>query len=1065
MIAAILRFSLIQRLMVVLVTLGISAAGLWSFNTLPIDAFPDISAPQVQIIIKAPGMSPSEVEQRITFPIEMEMQGIPGQTVLRSTTKYALSVIVVDFEDDMDIYLARNLVTERLNQVWDSLPADIEGGLAPITTPLGEIFMYRIISNNSGDGSGKSYSNQELRSLQDWVIRPHLRKVEGVADVNSLGGEVRTYEVVIKPKTLVKHGISIDEIEHALMESNRNAGGDRINQNDEVLLVRTVGKLNDMDDIKNITVRTRYGEPIHISDIAEVRIGSMTRYGAVTADGEGEVVTGLVLLRKGANSLQTVAETRKALETLKAILPEGVSIESFYDRTELITKAVWTVEKALGEAVVLVLLVLIIMLGDIRSALTVALILPLTVLFTFIMMKLFNVSANLMSLGGLAIAIGILVDAAVVVVENIHSHFSKAPAGVNKLHLVYRAVLEVSSPVISGILIIVAVFLPLFSLTGLEGKMFSPLAITITFALIGSLIMSLTVIPVLASFFMKLHVQNRSIEQAKKQDDMEQDDEKHSEAKNVDTDGRLMRVLKIIYLPAMNWALRYRKTAVGLALVALLATATLFPHIGKEFMPIMDEGSTVILLEKDPSITLEKSLEMDAPIQKAMMELPEVIGVTSRTGADELRMDPMGLHQTDNFLVTKPQAEWDISLQQFQENLREKLAAFDNVDYAFSQPIDMRVSEMLTGVRSAMAIKLYGDDLVVLEQKAIEIEQLVNNITGAVDVFRADISGQKYLQIDINQDVISGYGIHVEDINRLVETAVGGQVVTELLENNRRVGILVRYQEKDRSSAAAIKKMLVSLPNGTKVSLGHLAEVTVVDGPVQIIRESAKRLVVIQSNVEARDVVGFVEEVRLKIEEEVDLPTGYYVTFGGQFENQQRASNRLALVVPVAIVLIFFMLFTTFRSLLQAGVIILNIPFAMIGGVVSLYFSGLYLSVPASVGFITLFGVAVLNGVVMVSYFNQLRQSGLSIQQSVRQGAERRLRPVLMTAMIASFGLLPLLTATGPGSELQQPLAVVVIGGLFTSTILTLVLLPALYAWVEEALEKKIRVKKVEAST
>jgi len=1044
MIAAILRFSLIQRLMIILLTLGIAAAGLWSFKTLPIDAFPDISAPQVQIIIKANGMSPTEVEQRITFPIEMEMQGIPGQRVLRSTTKYALSVIVVDFEDDMDIYLARNLVTERLNQAWDSLPANIEGGLAPITTPLGEIFMYRIIGNGNGDNGGRNYSNQELRSLQDWVIRPHLRKVEGVADVNSLGGEVRTYEVVINPKALVKHGISIDEIEHALMESNRNAGGDRINQNDEVLLVRTVGKLNDMDDIKNITVRTRYGEPIHIRDVAEVRVGSMTRYGAVTADGEGEVVTGLVLLRKGANSLQTVAETKKALQSLQSILPEGVSIESFYDRTELITKAVWTVEKALAEAVVLVLLVLIIMLGDIRSALTVALILPLTVLFTFIMMKLFNVSANLMSLGGLAIAIGILVDAAVVVVENIHTHFSKAPPGVNRLHLVYRAVLEVSSPVISGILIIVAVFLPLFSLTGLEGKMFTPLAITITFALIGSLVMSLTVIPVLASFFMKLHVQEQVEGQAQ------------------NTDGRLIRVLKFIYLPVMNWALRYRKTAVGLALVALFAAASLFPHIGKEFMPVMDEGSTVIMIEKDPGITLEKSLEMDAPIQKAMMELPEVIGVTSRTGADELRMDPMGLNQTDNFLVTKPREQWTISLQQFQENLREKLSPFDNVDIAFSQPIDMRVSEMLTGVRSAMAIKLYGDDLAVLEQKAIEIEQLVNEISGAIDVFRTDISGQKYLQININQDVISGYGIHVEDINRLVETAVGGRVVSELLENNRRVGILVRYQEKDRSSAKAIKKMLVSLPNGTKVTLGHLAEVTVVDGPVQIIRESAKRLVVIQSNVEGRDVVSFVEDVRLNIEQKVELPTGYYVTYGGQFENQQRASERLALVVPIAIVLIFFMLFTTFRSLLQAGVIILNIPFAMIGGVVSLYYSGLYLSVPASVGFITLFGVAVLNGVVMVSYFNQLRQSGLSIQQSVRQGAERRLRPVLMTAMIASFGLLPLLTATGPGSELQQPLAVVVIGGLFTSTILTLILLPALYAWVEEALEKRVLNKNAE---
>ena len=991
----------------------------------------------MQIIIKAPGMSPTEVEQRITFPIEMEMQGIPGQTVLRSTTKYSLSVIVIDFEDGMDIYLARNLVTERLNQVWDSLPADIEGGLAPITTPLGEIFMYRIIS----DGTGKDYNNQELRSLQDWVIRPHLRKVDGVADVNSLGGEVRTYEVVIKPKALVKHGISVDEVEHALMESNRNAGGDRINKNDEVLLVRTVGKLDGMEDIKNVAIRTRYGEPIHVHDVADVRVGSMTRYGAVTADGEGEAVTGLVLLRKGANSLKTVARTKKALESLKSILPKGVVIESFYDRTDLITKAVWTVEKALGEAVILVLLVLIIMLGDIRSALTVALILPLTVLFTFIMMKLFHVSANLMSLGGLAIAIGILVDAAVVVVENIHTHFSRAPEGVNKLHLVYRAVLEVSSPVISGILIIVAVFLPLFSLTGLEGKMFTPLAITISFALIGSLIMSLTIIPVLASFFMKVHTRDVSAKQ-----------------KEV-SDGFIMRVLKFFYLPVMNWALKYRKISVGLALIALVATANLFPHIGKEFMPIMDEGSTVILIEKDPSTTLEKSLEMDAPIQKAMMELPQVTGVTSRTGADELRMDPMGLNQTDNFLVTTPQEDWGISLQQFQENLREKLAPFSDLDIAFSQPIDMRVSEMLTGVRSAMAIKLYGDDLAVLEQKAIEIEEVVNNISGAIDVFRTDISGQQYLQIDIKQDVISGYGIHVEDINSLVETAVGGRVATELLENSRRVGILVRYQEKDRGSPEAIKKMLVTLPNGTKVSLGHLAEVKVVDGPVQIIRESAKRQVVIKANVDGRDVVGFVEEVQLNIEQKVELPTGYYVTFGGQFENQQRASSRLALVVPIAIVLIFFMLFTTFRSLLQAGVIILNIPFAMIGGVVSLYYSGLYLSVPASVGFITLFGVAVLNGVVMVSYFNQLRQSGLSIQDSVKKGAERRLRPVLMTAMIASFGLLPLLAATGPGSELQQPLAVVVIGGLFTSTILTLILLPALYAWVEEALERRVLAK------
>ena len=1028
MISAILRFSLIQRLMVVLITLGISAVGIWSFKNLPIDAFPDISSPQVQIIIKAPGMSPTEVEQRITFPVETEMQGIPGQKVLRSTTKYALSVIVVDFEDSVDIYHARNLVNERLNQVWASLPAGVEGGLAPITTPLGEIYMYQII--------GEKYTNQELRTMQDWLIRPHLRQVDGVADVNSLGGEVRNYEVVIKPQALVKHGVSLDEVEQALARNNRNAGGDRINKNNQVLLVRTLGKLHDIEDIRNISIRTRYGVPLRIRDVAKVRNGSMTRYGGVTANGEGEAVTGLVLLRKGANSLKTVENTKLALQSLKTILPEGVRIEAFYDRTDLITQAVWTVEKALGEAVILVFIVLIIMLGDTRSAITVAMILPLSVLFTFIMMKVFGVSANLMSLGGMAIAIGILVDAAVVVVENIHTQFSKGSNGLNKLHLVYRAVLEVSTPVISGVLIIVAVFLPLFSLSGLEGKMFTPLAVTISFALIGSLVLSLTVIPVLASFFMKVH-----------------EDGHHKNKQNAD--GFLLRGLKFLYLPVMNWALVYKKISVGIALLALIATAPLFNKIGKEFMPTMDEGSTVIMIEKDPSITLEDSLAADAPIQKAMMELPQVIGVTSRTGADELRMDPMGLNQTDNFLITKPRDEWEISLDEFKKNLREKLAPFKDYDVAFSQPIDMRVSEMLTGVRSAMAIKLYGDDLTLLNQKAEEIERLLSGIKGSVDIFRTNISGQKYLQIDINQKLISHYGIKVEDINLLIESAVGGKVVTEVLENSRPINVQIRYDEKNRNSVSAINKLLISTANGNKIALNQLAKVSVVDGPLQIIRESAKRTVVIQSNVENRDVVSFVDEVQRSIQQNIKLPSGYYVTFGGQFENQQRAASTLARVVPVTIVLIFIMLFITFKSTLQAGLILLNIPFAMIGGIISLYVSGLYLSVPASVGFITLFGVAVLNGVVMVSYFNQLRLTGMSLIDAVKEGAERRLRPVLMTALIASFGLLPLLTATGPGSELQQPLAVVVIGGLITSTLLTLILLPTLYAWLEGAVENK----------
>jgi cobalt-zinc-cadmium resistance protein CzcA len=714
---------------------------------------------------------------------------------------------------------------------------------------------------------------------------------------------------------------------------------------------------------------------------------------------------------------------KRELKTLAATLPKGVQIVPFYDRTDLIDAAVFTVEKALGEAVVLVLIVLIVMLGNLRAALTVALILPLSVLFTFILMRVAGVSANLMSLGGLAIAIGMLVDAAVVVVENVHNQLANAPPGVSRLNLVYRAAAEVAVPVLSGILIIILVFLPLFSLTGLEGKMFKPLAITISFALLGSLLLSLTVIPVLASFLMRAHAE--------------------------ENEGRVQAALKRVYLPVMRWALAHRRQAVAGALGALLLAAALFPLIGREFMPVMDEGTMVINIEKESNVTLEHSLALDAPMQKAILDIPEVTGVISRTGADELRLDPMGLYQTDAFLITKPRSEWTVGLDAFHKRLREKLAQFPGVEYAFSQPIDMRVSEMLTGVRAAVAVKLFGDDLAVLEEKARQIEGVITRTPGAADVFRGRLSGQKYLEIDIHPQSLSRYGISADSVNEMVETAVGGKVVTQVIEGNRRSGVLLRYPAAARSSPAAIRDLLIRTPGGARVPLGLLATVHETDGPVQITRESGKRQVVVRTNVQGRDVVSFVTDLRAALESELQLPPGYYVTYGGQFENEQRAASRLALVVPVSVVLIFIMLFTTFRSMRQAGLVLLNIPFAMIGGVLSLYLSGLYLSVPASVGFITLFGVAVLNGVVMVSYFNQLRGAGRSVMDAVQEGAERRLRPVLMTALIASLGLVPMLLASGPGSELQRPLAVVVIGGLLTSTLLTLVLLPTLYAWIE----------------
>jgi cobalt-zinc-cadmium resistance protein CzcA len=1022
MIAALIRFSLIQRLMILLAAGALVAGGLWAFNTLPIDAFPDISPPQVQVIVKAPGLAPTEVESRIAFPIEMEMQGIPRLRLLRSTTKYALTNIVLDFEDGTDIYWARQQVAERLTQARDQLPAGAEVVLAPIATPLSDIYMYRV--------KGEGLTNSELRVIQDWTIRPRLRAVDGVADVNSLGGLVRAFEVVPDQGKLAAQGLTIDDLERAIAANNRNAGGDRVNRADKMLLVRTVGQLRNLDDIRRITVVTRSGAPVRVADVARVAEGALIRYGGVTADGQGEIVTGLVLLRVGSNSRAVVEAVKQELKRLAPTLPKGITIEPYYDRADLINAAVLTVEKALGEAVVLVILVLIVLLGNLRAALTVALILPLSVLFTFILMRLFGVTANLMSLGGLAIAIGILVDAAVVVVENIHTQLAHAPKGVSRLHLVYRATSEVATPVLSGILIIAIVFLPLFSLTGLEGRMFAPLALTIVFALVGSLLLSLTVIPVLASFLMRGGA--------------------HGE-------DRVLAIIKRVYLPAMLWALAHRQTAVGGALVALILAAALFPFIGKEFMPRMDEGQIVVNLEKASDISLESSLALDAPIQKAMREIPEVTGVICRSGADELRLDPMGFYQTDCFLHTKPRKEWSTDRDGIEEQLRKKIEGFKDVEVGFSQPIDMRVSEMLSGVRAAVAVKLFGDDFAVLEEKAGQIEEIAKKVSGATDIFRARLSGQGYLKVDIRSERLARYGLNNEDVNDVVETAVGGKVVTEMIEGNRRTGVLLRYPETARTSPDAIRALLVKTVGGALVPLGTVADVSEVDGPVLIGRETARRFVAIRMNVEGRDVVSFVEELKAAIEREAKLPPGYYIDYGGQFENQQRAAKRLALVVPVAIALIFFLLFMTFRSLRQAGLILLNIPFALIGGVVSLFASGLYLSVPASVGFITLFGVAVLNGVVMVAYFNQLREAGRTVLQAVQEGAERRLRPVLMTALIASFGLVPMLLATGPGSELQRPLAVVVIGGLITSTLLTLVLLPTLYAWLESRAERKLK--------
>jgi cobalt-zinc-cadmium resistance protein CzcA len=1009
MLERLIQFALRQRMFVLLVAVLLVAAGGMAFRELPIDAFPDVSSPQVKIIIKAPGMTPEEVEARITAPIEVEVLGIPNQVMLRSVAKYGLTDITVDFAEGTDIYWARQQVAERLNGLWGGLPPAISGGIAPLTTPLGEMFMFTV------EGGGLSL--MQRRTLLDWVIRPALRTVPGVADVNSLGGLVYSYEVVPDNARMNARGVSLMELRQALEENNRNDGAGRLVESEETLLVRGEGRIQSLDDLRTIIVKRVGDVPVRIGDVAQVRVGALTRYGAVTRNGEGEAVEGLVLGLRGANAREVVEGVRARLAELQSALPQGVRVDVFYDRSHLVARAVHTVTKALEEAVVLVLVLLILMLGNLRAALTVALILPLAALATFILMRQFGLSANLMSLGGLAIAIGMLVDAAVVVVENVVSELAEPHQRLPRLHLIYRAVREVSVPVTSGIII---VFLPLLTLEGLEGKLFIPVALTIVFALSASLVLSLTVIPVLASYLIRKVSHQEPL---------------------------LVRWLHRVYGPSLDWSLRHSRVVIVLAIVALLATGVVFTRIGKTFMPTMDEGNLIVQLEKLPSISLEESLGLDLRVQRNLLQhLPEVVGVVARTGSDELGMDPMGLNQTDTFLVLKPREEWRFQdTEGLLDALRKEMDMFPGVTYGFTQPIEMRVSEMLTGVRGDVAVKLFGTDLDVLNAKAAEIAAVLREVPGNEDVWYTQNEGVQYLNVAIDRLAAGRLGLSVDDLQDVLRSQVEGREAGMIFQGTRRIPILVRGSGGLRSSPSEFESLQLTLPDGQLVPLATVARLSRVEGPVQVGREQGNRMTVVIANVRGRDLVGFVEEAKAAIKERVKLPTGYYLKWGGQFENQQRAATRLSIVVPVAIGLIFLLLFTTFRSVRQASLVLLNIPFAMIGGVLALWISGEYLSVPASVGFIALLGIAVLNGVVMVTYFKQLRALGMSLHQVVVEGARRRLRPVMMTASIAAFGLVPLLFATGPGSEIQRPLAIVVIGGLVTSTLLTLVLLPILY--------------------
>ncbi len=1014
MLARLVQFALAQRLFVLLAGLLLMGSGWLAFKNLPIDAFPDVASTQVKVIMKAPGMTPEEIESRIALPIEVEMLGIPKQRMLRSVSKYGIVDVTIDFEDGTDIYWARQQVSERLSGITGDLPAGISGGMAPITTPLGEMFMFTV--------EGEAYSLEERRNILDWVIRPALRSVVGVADVNSLGGKVRSFEVVPDPVKLTALGVSTAQVKAAIEANNRNDGSGRLGEGDEVLLVRAEGSIRDADDLRAVVVKSDKGQAVRLGEIAIVRDGSVTRYGVVTKDGKGEAVEGLVLGLAGANAQKVVEGVTQKIEELKPTLPKGIELKAFYNRASLVEKAVGTVSQALMEATVLVLVLLGAFLGNLRAAVTVAMVLPLSALATFILMRSTGMSANLMSLGGLAIALGMLVDAAVVVVENVVQHLGhdKSAQKLPRLHVVFRAVREVATPVSAGILIIVVVFLPLLTLQGLEGKFFVPVAMTIVFALASSLLLSLTVIPVLSSYLLK---------------------------KVAHEDPWLPRVLGRLYEPALAFALRRQKLVFAAAGVMLAGAAGVYLLVGKTFMPTMDEGDIIVGIEKLPSVSLEQTAALDLRIHQALMsQIPEITGVVARAGSDEIGLDPMGLNQSDTFLVLKPRKDWQVqSKEELQDRIRKVLDDLPGVAYSFTQPIDMRVSEMIIGVRGDVAIKVFGPELGALNELAGQIEKVIKEVPGNQDVYTVENDGVQYLRVIVDRLAAGRHGMSVEDVQDALRVQIEGQRAGTVIDGNRRVPIVMRGPDAVRISPAEFEALRLTAPDGQSVPLRTLARLERTSGPVKIDREMGSRYSVVIANVTGRDLVGFVEEAKAKVAQAVKLPTGYRIAWGGQFENQQRAAARLTLVVPLSLAFIFVILFTTFASVRQALLVLSNIPFALVGGIVALWLTGEYLSVPASVGFIALLGIAVLNGVVLVSYFNQLHAEGLTLHEAVVQGARRRLRPVLMTASITAFGLIPLLFATGPGSEIQRPLAIVVIGGLITATALTLILLPILY--------------------
>lgn len=1031
MIESLIRAALKQRLIVAVIAAVLFFFGLNAAQKLSVDAFPDVTNVQVQIATEAPGRSPEEVERFATVPLEVSMTGLPGLEEMRSLNKPGLSLITLVFNDKTDVYFARQLVMERLLEVGARLPVGITPVLGPVSTGLGEVYQYTL---ERGDDGERALTEEELmqrRIAQDWVVRPLLRSIPGVAEINSQGGYAKQYQVLVNPDKLRHFGLTIADVYQAVGRNNANAGGGVLPQYAEQYLIRAVGLVRDLDDIRAIVLRERDGVPVYVRDVAEVEIGHDVRQGAVIKNGYTEAVGGVVMMIAGGNAKEVVSRIKARVNEInaKGMLPDGLKIAAYYDRSELVDAALWTVTKVLLEGVVLVVVVLFLFLGDVRSSLIVVGTLVLTPLLTFMAMNKLGISANLMSLGGLAIAIGLMVDGSVVVVENAFLQLGRhAKSGESQTRVILRAVVEVATPVIFGVGIIILVFLPLMTLQGMEGKMFAPLAYTIAIALGISLILSLSLTPVMSTYLLKPPVHDG------------------------DHDTKLIAAMKRHYLKLLHWALGNEKKTVVLAVGAFVLTVGMLPFLGTAFIPEMKEGSVVPGINRVPNISLDESIKMEMEAMRLVMQVPGVKSAVSGVGRGESPADPQGPNESTPIVSLKPRSEWPSGWNQddIAEAMRDKLKALPGVQIVMAQPISDRVDEMVTGVRSDIAVKVFGDDLDQLKKIAGQISKVAQGLQGAQDMRVERVSGQQYLSVEIDRQAIARLGLNVSDVNDVLETAIGGKVATEIFEGERRFPGVVRLPERFRNNVEAISNVLLTAPGGAQVRLVDVARIRVMDGPAQISRELGKRRIVVGVNVKDRDLGSFVAELQQKVDKQIKLPEGYYLEWGGQFQNMERALGHLMVIIPLTIAAIFFLLFLLFNSLRFATLIITVLPFASIGGIIGLFVTREYLSVPASVGFIALWGIAVLNGVVLVSYIRGLREEGRSVRDAVVEGATLRFRPVMMTATVAMLGLIPFLFSTGPGSEVQRPLAIVVIGGLITSTLLTLVVLPTIYRWFDE---------------